>query len=406
LHTWTLSKVIICTISSVMHMEGSLNNKRGNLDSFIQLPAKKRRVELDRGRAVATKGKIAKSTSTTIRIGNSNVKFGKNLSFITDSTDDYACSRFDVLKKRLDEDGVLLIRQMIPQEEAVNARRIIMDFASTKGAFSQNVLNYDYAKIAKQKGKFIEGWTVDAVTGGAVAERDDDFEGWARVGNSDALKNVYDGPYLHKFYEELFQKESIKTFPGNTWIRLKGHGDVTIEHADYYYFKKNTHMLSLFAKEALSESPCGICNSLGASASLISCSLCGTLYHKKCVNYSKTVSLDDTELESSWHCSSCADAHLPFYTCWVSLSNVKTEHSTLGFIPGSHKLSGFNQPPKNKQTPLGFEGVRNSSIWCVPENGLQPGDVFIFNVKTIHAATRNASDEFRISLDTRLYGLS
>jgi hypothetical protein len=314
--------------------------------------------------------------------------------------------KFEVLKKRLEEEGVLLIRGMIPRDDAIAARKIIMDLAHKKGAFAQKEVNYDYAKISKPKGKYIEGWTVDAVTGGAVAERDNDSEGWSKVGNNDILTRVYDGEYLHKFYAGLFQKDSVKTFPENTWIRLKGHADVTIEHADYYYFKKNTHMLSSGQAEITVDSICESCSSHGSSENMISCSLCGKFFHQNCVNYSKTVSLDDADLASSWHCSKCADAHLPFYTCWVSLSNVDTKNSTLGFIPRSHKLSGYNNPPKNKQTPAEYELVRNSSSWCIPENGLQPGDVFLFNIKTIHAATKNSSDEFRISMDTRLYGLS
>lgn len=85
------------------------------------------------------------------------------------------------------------------------------------------------------------GYTVDALSGGLTDERDDDQDGWLAVGTSTTMSSVFDGGYLRGFLAGLFGgPDNIETLPENTWLRLKGRGDVTIEHADYFYFKRST----------------------------------------------------------------------------------------------------------------------------------------------------------------------
>jgi hypothetical protein len=75
-----------------------------------------------------------------------------------------------------------------------------------------------------------EGWTVDAESGGVVGDRDDDHKGWSEIGNSQELVSVYNGAELRSFYRSLFG-ESFITQPDCTWLRMKGRGEATVEHA-------------------------------------------------------------------------------------------------------------------------------------------------------------------------------
>jgi ectoine hydroxylase-related dioxygenase (phytanoyl-CoA dioxygenase family) len=116
-----------------------------------------------------------------------------------------------------------------------------------------------------------------------------------------------------------------------------------------------------------------------------------------------------------WHCASCLGGHLPVYTCWVALGPVKASDGTLCFVPGSHLWSGFDRPtPRAAQVPREFtERLRRQKKGKKSMNDAddgvtwysadyQPGDLVIFNVKTVHAASKNMSSNYRLSLDTRL----
>ncbi len=136
-----------------------------------------------------------------------------------------------------------------------------------------------------------------------------------------------------------------------------------------------------------------------------------------------------------WHCEQCADGPLPVYTAWVALGPVNASDGTLCFVPGSQKWKGFATPtPRTAQVPREFtERLRATKAGAakgkklgkrkaghkspLPEasedQGIdtppvqwysadyRPGDLVIFNVKTVHAASKNQSNSYRLSLDTR-----
>ena len=130
-----------------------------------------------------------------------------------------------------------------------------------------------------------------------------------------------------------------------------------------------------------------------------------------------------------WHCEQCADGPLPVYTAWVALGPVNASDGTLCFVPGSQKWKGFATPtPRTAQVPREFtERLRATKAGAargkklgkrkaghespLPEVAAdqvqwhsadyRPGDLVIFNVKTVHAASKNQSNSYRLSLDTR-----
>jgi len=88
-------------------------------------------------------------------------------------------------------------------------------------------------------------------------------------------------------------------------------------------------------------------------------------------------------------CDWCASERQPaVYTSWVALSKATPQDSVLAVVPSSHFLSGWHGTKKGTGLPKDFDP--DKCVWMVPEQ-LLPGDVILFNIKTVHAATPNKS---------------
>ncbi|CEP02360.1 hypothetical protein PBRA_008944 [Plasmodiophora brassicae] len=215
------------------------------------------------------------------------------------------------------------------------------------------------------------------------------------------MSSVFDGGNLRGFLAGLFGgPDNIETLPENTWLRLKGRGDVTIEHADYFYFKRSTDMFERYATDDEKVPHDGSCGACGrTTGSMVHCGLCTRGWHTSCMDASARPSGASSSV-STWHCSSCADGPLSVFTCWCALGDIDLQDSTLAFVPGTHTLTGYDRPRAGEQVPSSFKG--GSARWHVADGTLRPGDIFIFNVKTIHCASKNGTTRFRASLDTRV----
>ena len=111
-----------------------------------------------------------------------------------------------------------------------------------------------------------------------------------------------------------------------------------------------------------------------------------------------------TSLAREWHCHICIDSFLPFYTCWIPLTNITGADGRLVILPGSHKLRGYNTPIEDGLLPGEYTeeyAKAKSTVWQWPTQ-IGMGDVILFNFKTIHAATKNIGGRFRLSVDTRV----
>lgn len=107
-----------------------------------------------------------------------------------------------------------------------------------------------------------------------------------------------------------------------------------------------------------------------------------------------------------WHCESCANASYPFYTCWIALGDVQSEtDGPLMLIPGSHHYQGYYHRTKVNQeqrlpTAFNLQQANQQHQW--QWNRMQAGDIILFNIKTVHKAVKNQSQQYRISCDTRV----
>lgn len=424
-----------------------------------------------------------------VRVGNRNLAMHSELVEMTDSTPLFAARDFPALRGRLEEQGFLFVRGVIPPAVVAAARRKMLLHLRDKGAMRDGThwedafVEYQKAWDAKQKhlgststskkqklppftahaapsimegmmqctlsssssgageagGKMIPGWTVDAESGGLVGgrEADDSVAGWREVGTSRELTDVYNGAALHSFYQQLFEQDrsyssrahlkaagvpSFTTLPSCTWLRAKGAGEVTAEHADYYYFRKNTDIFSRYytpaqhctlqqeeAKRARDAAlaqqskeqrqTCQVCHDPRDAASTLLCDLCDCGYHMACLTPALTTMLPE---EEEFHCPSCCNNPLDYWTCWVALGDIRGRDGRLALVAGSHRLGGYESSARAELLPAEYTSAfEAASVWQTPAD-IRMGDIILFNVKTVHAATRNGGDRFRLSLDTRV----
>ena len=91
-----------------------------------------------------------------------------------------------------------------------------------------------------------------------------------------------------------------------------------------------------------------------------------------------------------------------YWTCWTALGDIRGLDGRLALIPSSHRLGGYEDAVREDLLPRGYsKHFEQASVWHTPTN-IDMGDIILFNIKTIHAATRNGGEKFRLSLDTRI----
>lgn len=268
-----------------------------------------------------------------------------------------------------------------------------------------------------------------------VDEGEAETESWRELGTCPEFTQVYAGQAIQTFYNQLFtsipmpregdedptlilptstpasssaigKEDFVTKFPDCTWLRIRGRGDVTVEHTDYYYFKQETtifsdHWPSPSSSTDYSQSPfiCQECKTCPPSDEILSCSLCHCLTHKSCLPPSHT---PPKSLRGEWHCNECANAPFDYWTCWIALGDVGLEDGRLAILPRTHRtLSGYSSNrASTRRLPDDYKRDEKRDVW-LSEN-LKAGDLILFNIKTVHAASENSSERFRISCDTRL----
>jgi hypothetical protein len=155
-----------------------------------------------------------------IQVGNRTLIIGKTLQQLQDSTILYKKQLYKELRQRLEDDGVILVRQVIPTTIVNSARNELLKHLCTKPNAIKEGTHYLQAQIGvdKETNKLNAGYTVDAESGGQpdAREADNSIKGWYSVGNCEAVKAVYDGQALKQFYANLFDGD-FTNFPGCTW---------------------------------------------------------------------------------------------------------------------------------------------------------------------------------------------
>ena len=372
-----------------------------------------------------------------VQVGTHKLRVGQRLLPLVDSTALFLSGDWHALFRRLDEDGVILVRGVIQPETIGRARTAILQHIAQKGALHQakTAASADAggrALISRaEDGTLTAGWTIDADSGGVNGDRESEAAtaGWRALGTSATLTDVYNGAELKHFLHQLFSAASAQrqqqsplyrpsggraevatTFPDCTWLRIRGHKDLTVEHTDFYYFKQERSIFSDYWQPALAAAQppatpppatCTLCSTTNTAASgpTLQCALCQHSFHRSCLQPTPPL-----RPRGGYYCPTCANLPFPFYTCWIALGSVHRQHGRLALVPGTHRLSGYEERQRgggDGKLPRGWRGeAERSAVWR--SSDMEAGDLLLFNVKTVHGASVNTSDEFRISMDTRV----
>ena len=87
-----------------------------------------------------------------IQVGNHTFTYGKGLNEIDDSTDLWVNGDFKTLRYKLETDGYIFVRGVIPQNIAIKARNMMLTQAKNDGSvINTKDINYMEARMAKQK---------------------------------------------------------------------------------------------------------------------------------------------------------------------------------------------------------------------------------------------------------------
>eukprot|EP01006_Ploeotia_vitrea_P023413 TRINITY_DN55876_c0_g1_i1.p1 TRINITY_DN55876_c0_g1~~TRINITY_DN55876_c0_g1_i1.p1 ORF type:complete len:329 (+),score=146.56 TRINITY_DN55876_c0_g1_i1:16-1002(+) len=163
---------------------------------------------------------------TTLAAGNFTLAVGTQYQTMPDST--ALLARNDggaALRKRLDEDGYVLLRGVLDRESVLAARHVVAaslheDWGITHVEDGVKGKEVDDAVIAEGKeGVLLTGYT-------AITHHED-------------VLAVLEGEQLATLFERhVFGGRRAATF-NNKWVRVKGKDEFTDEHTDFYRFSGN-----------------------------------------------------------------------------------------------------------------------------------------------------------------------
>ena len=346
-----------------------------------------------------------------------------------DSTADWRAGRYRELRQRLDDDGFLFVRGVIEEPVVLGAREKLVHQLAAKGL----TLPGSDPMEALPAHAAVDGYTVDAETGYVYSTRQHENEpsgakSWCSVGLSRAVREVYAGAGLRRFYQLLFQDDAdyvarpewgaagispYTLLTHCTWLRAKGPGQSTIPHADLKHFADNSTVLGDFMLSSADGSDasalnqlmvCNGCNQDDAHNTLI-CDICQRGYHPAClVPPMLPASVRKTDNCAEWQCHDCCELPVPYWTAWIPLGRIAEGDGRLMLLPRSHRgYGGYRSSQKDRELPAQFNAAAHKAAqWCAPTAGMEAGDLILFNLKTIHAATANGRSKLRLSMDTRV----
>lgn len=163
---------------------------------------------------------------------------------------------------------------------------------------------------------------------------------------STSLQKLSSNKILKKIFKLLDEKmkallESTSPIEKESFFRCKGKFCSTIEHCDFYHYKKSEYRkYNIFNTEQKEDSVYCLLDSCEnpIQTETMSCS-CGVWAHKSCFPEPYSPKLNEI-----WTCYNCSNKEYPIYTAWINLSDIDIDSSVLGVIKGSHKYPGFEVP--------------------------------------------------------------
>ncbi len=204
------------------------------------------------------------------------------------------------------------------------------------------------------------------------------------------LKVADSAPFLalRSSLVDLLYRGRAQAEPDETYLRRKAPTAHTGLHADYFHYRRECLLVAGIPDTE--GDVCSTCN-VDDGLEMLLCERCGCGVHPLCV-FPRVATLPP----GHWFCAACERQPFEYHTIWLPLHDlVEKQHSILSVVPGSHLLRDWNNRlSEDTRCPGDLDPTRAcSGAW-------RKGTAIIFNVKTVHGATRGR--EVRTSLDFRV----
>ena len=348
-----------------------------------------------------------------------------------DSTSLWSSDQIQQLRFRLEQDGYLMLRGVLDADHAIAARS---EFAVLLRKVLPTAV---WPKKAKRADRAIDQLCVKHHTTKSYTwvahsgERDGLADERVRaVGTGAAMKEL-----LCAGVEAVAKKlcsssdaaaaaaapqstlRSYVLLPDCTQMRALLRQASTVPHTDLGYYLRRTNILcKLYAEhsefrsnrrasaaaQSCAATPCK--EEHDAIGEMHFCAKCATPFHAQC-----QASLDRWVkaglLAARWHCDECLQEPSPLYTCWMPLTELSEKASRLMVLPRSHQRGDYTRMQTagdHDELPGEMDGNLHAPGWLTAPADMRPGDLILFNVKLLHAASKHHDERMRLSLDTRI----
>lgn len=141
---------------------------------------------------------------------------------LEDSGPEFRDGDVKTLRQRLEDFGYVYLKGVLDPDKVLRARAAILARLQELGVLDPSAESVDRGAILPPEGKGSRGWhigfTVDAESGGVTgdeAQSQESVKAWSKIGNSEAVTEVY-GKEVSRVFQTMFG-EDISPHPENTW---------------------------------------------------------------------------------------------------------------------------------------------------------------------------------------------
>lgn len=153
----------------------------------------------------------------TLRLARRDVKLdGRELGLLRSSND--VLGDVHALRQRMEVDGYLLLRDILPREQVLGARRAVLEYMDRQGQVDRSRDLMEGIRAPGAKGLYLGGRK--------------------ELTHTPAFLNFAESPAYFSFFDRFFGEPSM-TF-GYKWLRAVADGDSTSPHYDVVYMGRGT----------------------------------------------------------------------------------------------------------------------------------------------------------------------
>jgi hypothetical protein len=287
------------------------------------------------------------NNNLTYDVGDLHLVYNERLFPMVDSSVLYLKHDYYSLMQRLAAEGYILIRDFFPMFDIINARKVVLQ-----------TLYRDWNAVDCTQGKSLEEAHIANQSKGIL------LTGFKAVTHNPTVLNVAESTALATFFQNvIFNPKYNKTIASNSHVQ---HNYANEEFISASYYPENTP--ATFDQKWVRVHAFG----------------------------------ENTDEHTDYYRFQGNSSNM--FTAWIPLGEYEINHGTLAVCAKTHLLPGYNPESWNnndskQELPPEYYNIQHSAAWFSAD--FNPGDLVIFDIRLIHASTRNNTHKFRISIDTR-----